>query len=158
MRVFSLSAMLIFMPLMSMAGEHVSALVRMEESTEKMTDNLLNFYESRVPELADVRPDMAWDADFRMAGRCFLEGLNAKGGAAAVSIYLGALEIYAEADFVNFTDITTQMPPTLAANIVLELSQVCGMIAVGSEKMAVSGLTEAFAKEGVLARVMAPAE
>jgi hypothetical protein len=141
-----------------MADEHASALVRMEESTEKMTDNLLDFYESRVPELANVRPDMAWDADFRKAGQCFLEGLNANGGAAAVSIYLGALETYATANFVNFADITSKMPPTLATNIVLELSQVCGLIALGSEKMAASGLSEAFAKEDFFARVTAPAE
>ena len=158
MRVFSLIAFFTLLPAMVSADEHITALDRMEISTERMTDNLLNFYESRVPELADVRPDMVWDSAFRDAGRCILDGLNAEGGAAAVVTYLAALERFAEAEIVNFTDLTEKMPAALASDIVLELSQVCGMIALGAEKMAASGLNEAFAAEGVLDKVLAPAE
>lgn len=158
MRRLLLSIALFFAPLAALAEGHASALDRMEAGTEKMTDTLLNFYESRVPELADVRPDMAWDVAFRDAGRCILDGLNADGGAAAVSTYLAALERFAEANIVNFTDMTTQMPEALATNVVLELSQACGMIALGTDRMAASGLNIAFAKEGVMAKVLAPAE
>ena len=158
MHVFSFIAFFTLLPAMVSADEHITALDRMEISTERMTDNLLNFYESRVPELADVRPDMVWDSAFRDAGRCILDGLNAEGGAAAVVTYLAALERFAEAEIVNFTDLTEKMPAALASDIVLELSQVCGMIALGAEKMAASGLNEAFAAEGVLDKVLAPAE
>lgn len=158
MRVLSLTAAITSLPLILLADGHVTALDRMEVGTEKMTDNLLDFYESRVPELADVRPDMTWDTAFRDAGRCVLDGINAAGGAAAVSTYLGALERFAEIEIVNFSDLTTKMPPVLASNIVVELSQICGMITLGAEKMTASGLNDAFAAKDILAKIIAPAE
>jgi hypothetical protein len=158
MRSITLSAFIVFLPCFVMADGHSDALARLETYTEKMTDNLMDFYVARVPELGDVRPDMTWDTEMREAGQCILDGITADGGDAGVATYLAALEDFADADIVKFTDLTTKMPDALATDVVLTLSSSCGMVKIGSERMAASGLNEAFAKEGVMARVLAPAE
>lgn len=140
------------------AEGHDDALARIEAGTEAMTNNLLDFYVGRAPELAVFRPDMSWDAAFREAGQCLLDGLQADGGDAGVATYLAALETFAKAEIVNFTDLTTQMPDALATDIVLDLSAACGMIQLGTTRMEDSGLTEAFQQRDVMAKVLAPAE
>ena len=158
MRVLTITAVLTLVPFGAFADGHADAMVRLEAGTEKMTDNLLDFYIGRAPELADFRPDMTWDDDFREAGQCLLDGLRSDGGDAAVATYLSALEDFAEAKIVNFTDLTTLMPDALATDIVLDLSTACGTISLGSERMAASGLNDAFQQEGVMAKVLAPAQ
>ena len=158
MRAFTLSTVLLFTPYLALADGHADALDRMEAGTEKMTDNLLDFYVARVPTLGETRPDMSWDTAFREAGQCILDGIAADGGDAGTATYLGALENFAEAEILNFTDMSTQMPDALATDVVLNLSSDCGMISLGTERMAESGLTEAFAQEGVMAAVLAPAQ
>ena len=93
-----LATLLTVFPVLTAADGHSDALSRLEAGTTAMTDNLLDFYVSRVPELADVRPDMSWDAAFRDAGQCILNGIDADGGSAAVAEYLTALEKFAAAD------------------------------------------------------------
>lgn len=158
MRRLTIIAALIFSPFAAAADGHADALARLEAGTEAMTENLLDFYVDRAPELAGFRPDMTWDDAFREAGQCLLDGLNAEGGDAAVASYLAALEEFSKAEIVNFTDLTTLMPDALATDVVLDLSSVCGTISLGSERMAASGLTRAFQAEGVMAKVLAPAE
>lgn len=158
MRRLLASTLIMFLPTDAIADGHQDALARMEAGTEKMTDNLLDFYVNRVPTLADVRPDMSWDQTFRDAGQCILDGLTVDGGDDGVATYLSALEEFAEADITNFTDMTTQMPDVLASDIALNLSNTCGMIRLGTARMAASGLNEAFSQEGVMAKVLAPSE
>lgn len=153
-----LATLLTVFPVLTAADGHSDALDRLEAGTTAMTDNLLDFYVSRVPELADVRPDMSWDAAFRDAGQCILDGIDADGGSAAVAEYLTALEEFAAAEIRDFTDMTTLMPDALSTNVVLGLSNSCGMIALGTQRMAASGLNDAFAQEGVMEKVLAPAE
>ena len=155
-RFLATAALLLASP--ALADGHADALARMETGTVAMTANLLDFYESRVPELAEVRPDMTWDDAYRTAGQCVLDGLAAHGGDAAVAAYLAALETYAAADFDSFTDLTTKMPDTLADPVALELSSSCGMIGLGTARMEASGLNAAFQADGVMDRVLAPAE
>lgn len=145
-------------PLTAMAEGHADALARLEAGTVQMTNNLLDFYIGRAPQLAAFRPDMSWDEAFREAGQCVLDGLHADGGDAAVATYLSALEGFATAEIVNFADLTTQMPDAMATDVVLDLSSACGTIKIGTERMQASGLTEAFQQEGVMAKVLAPAE
>jgi hypothetical protein len=158
MRHFTLSALLICLPCLIFADGSSDALERLESGTERMTDNLLDFYVHRVPELAEFRPDMSWDDEFRDAGQCFLDGLKADGADAAVATYLDALEDFATAEITNFTDLTSKMPEELSTGTVLALSDSCGTIAIGTARMAESGMNEAFAKEGVMERVLAPAQ
>lgn len=142
----------------AMADGHADALARMETGTVAMTNNLLDFYVARVPELAAVRPDMTWDDAFRTAGQCVLDGIASHGGDAAVAAYLAALESWAAAEISSFTDLTEKMPDVLADPTVLEFSSICGMIALGTDRMEASGLNAAFQAEGVMERVIAPAE
>lgn len=158
MRALIISALFTAVSGFAFADGHADALARLEAGTEKMTNNLLDFYVSRVPSLEDVRPDMSWDAEFRDAGQCILDGLDTDGGPTAVADYLAALEEFADAEIVNFTDMTTQMPAALSSNVVLGLSNSCGMIRIGTERMAASGLNDAFAQDGVMQKVLAPAE
>lgn len=158
MRSLTTFAFLTLLPVTAAADGHADALARLEAGTEAMTDNLLDFYIDRAPELAEFRPDMAWDDDFREAGQCLLDGLSAEGGDTTVATYLAALEAFSQAEIVNFTDLTTLMPDALATDVVLDLSSACGTISLGSERMAASGLNEAFQAEGVMAKVLAPAE
>ena len=52
-----------------------SAIDRLEVASEQLMTNTLDFYESRVPGLAAVRPNMAWDAQARSAWTCMLQNL-----------------------------------------------------------------------------------
>jgi hypothetical protein len=130
----------------------------MEAGTVGMTNNLLDFYESRVPELAEVRPDMSWDDEYRTAGQCVLDGLASHGGPEAVAGYLTGLEDFATAELNSFTELTTKMPDVLADPKALEFSSSCGMIALSTARMEASGLNTAFQADGVMERVLAPAE
>lgn len=158
MRLPLLTCLLAIGPTLAQAEGHADALARMEAGTVAMTNNLLDFYESRAPELAEVRPDMTWDDDFRAAGQCVLDGIAAHSGEEGVADYLAALEDFATVEITSFTDMTVKMPDTLADPKTLELSSSCGMIALGTNRMEASGLNAAFQAEGVMDRVLAPAE
>lgn len=158
MRISLLTAIVVLAPHFASADGHADALARMQSSTEAMTDNLLDFYEARAPELAEVRPDMSWDDAFRTAGQCVLDGLQSHGGDAAVATYLAALEDFATVEIETFTDLTSKMPDALADPKTLEFSSSCGMIALGTTRMEASGLNEAFQDPTVMERVLAPAQ
>ncbi len=158
MRTSLMTCLIALTPLTGAADGHADALARFEAGTIAMTENLLDFYESRVPELADVRPDMSWDDDFRTAGQCVLDGLHSHGGDAAIAAHLAALEDFGSAEITTFTELTTKMPDVLADPKTLEFSSTCGMIGLGTERMEASGLNAAFQADGVMERVLAPAQ
>lgn len=158
MRTRYLVCIVILTPLMTLAEGHDNALARMEAGSVAMTNNLLDFYISRAPELAASRPDMSWDDAYREAGQCVLDGLAAYSGDAGVATYLAALETFSTARIETFRDLTQKMPDVLAEPVALELSSTCGMIALGTARMDASGLTEAFSADGVIERVLAPTE
>lgn len=158
MRAIYATTLLVFAATSVFADGHQDALARMEAGTTAMTDNLLDFYIGRVPELAAARPDMSWDDDFREAGQCVLDGLNAHSGDAGVATYLAALETFGVTEIVTFSDLTEKMPDVLSDPVALELSSTCGMISLGTARMEASGLHEAFAADGVMERVLAPAK
>ena len=158
MRIQFLVCMMILTPFAALAEGHDNALARMEAGSVAMTNNLLDFYISRAPELAASRPDMTWDDAYREAGQCVLDGLAAYSGEAGVAAYLAALESFSTVEIATFRDLTQKMPDVLAEPVALELSSTCGMIALGTARMEDSGLTAAFAEDGVMERVLAPAE
>lgn len=158
MRAVCALSLLLFTATSAIAEGHYDALARMEAGTLAMTDNLLDFYIGRVPELAAARPDMSWDEEFREAGQCVLDGLTAHSGNEGVAAYLAALEAFGVTQIMTFSDLTEKMPDVLSDPVALELSSTCGMITLGTARMQASGLNEAFAAEGVMERVLAPAE
>lgn len=147
-----------FFTLTPMIAIAQTPLERLEAGTIAMTENLLDFYVARVPELADVRPDMAWDEAFYTAGKCVLDAISAHSGDTGVVAYLDALDTFSTVEITKFTDLTEQMPDALIDPVVLEASSTCGMIELGTQRMNDSGLTDAFQADGVMDRVLAPAE
>ncbi len=58
----------------------------------------------------------------------------------------------------NFLDMTQKLPEALSDPKVLEFSATCGMLELSTARMEASGLNAAFQAEGVMDRVLAPAE
>jgi hypothetical protein len=132
-----------------------SALDRLEVASERLMTNTLNFYESRVPGLRAVRPDMAWDAQARAAWSCMLNGLQSAKGDAGVATYITEFEAYAARPIVNIRTMSETVPPSMQDATVVQISQSCGTDQVGLAQMQRSGLVAQLSNPAVLAAIMA---
>lgn len=132
-----------------------SALDRLEVASERLMTNTLNFYESRVPSLAAVRPDVSWDAQARAAWSCMLNGLQAAKGDAGVAAYLAEFEAYAAKPIVSIRNMSETIPPAMRDPQVIQISTSCGTDTVGLAQMEASGLVAQLSNPVVMARIMA---
>jgi hypothetical protein len=132
-----------------------SNIDRLQAASEQLMENTLDFYESRVPSLASVRPNTAWDAQIREAWQCMLDGMQAAKGDAGVATYLAELEAYAAMPITNIRTMSETIPPSMQDAQVVQISQTCGTDKASLAQMQASGLIAQLANPVVMAAIMA---
>ncbi|MEJ6399079.1 hypothetical protein [Yoonia sp. 208BN28-4] len=138
-----------------MAAAAQSALDRYEAASELLQANTYNFFESRVPGLAAVRPSTDWTAADRQAGACLIEGLRAAKGDAGVATYLSDLEAFARQPITSIAAMSANTPASLADAQTVQIGSSCGTDKIGQAQMQRSGLVAQLSNPVVLSRIMA---
>lgn len=127
-------------------------LERLEIATEMGGKQLSTFLVSRAPELKPNLPNWEWDDDYRSAGGCFLDKLEAGIGADGVEKYITIVEAHAARPITSLAD-TANQPAELSQPVALSAMQSCGLQEIIMKRMTESGLMGAMMNEGMMAKL-----
>lgn len=133
-----------------------SALDRYEAASEQLQARTYDFFESRVPGLAAVRPSVEWTAADRQAGTCMIQSLQAAKGDAGVATYLAELEAFAQRPITSIAAMSAATPASMADPATVQIGAACGTDKIGQAQMQRSGLVAQLSNPVVMARIMAP--
>ncbi|MFZ5963986.1 hypothetical protein ACOXXX_13635 [Thalassococcus sp. BH17M4-6] len=128
-------------------------LERLEVANEAAADQLVSFYEERLPEHTDKIPDFSWDAETREASACVLDNIRTVGGDQAVEAYVKAAEAWAAVKITSLDTIAQNVPAVLVSPLAIELGQRCGASEIAISKMEASGFSELMKQPGILERL-----
>lgn len=136
-----------------------SQLDRMETVSEAMTGTMVIMMVREMEAngvdatpLMEALPDMTWDDDMRVAGRCILERYSDAVGDTGVETMLTNMEAYnAEIEALgdnsgtigDMPEPVDMMPEGFSEQQQMEIAQSCGMIELQLQRMKESGFSEA---------------
>jgi hypothetical protein len=130
-------------------------LDRYEAASNAVQDNMIAFYETRVPELVAVMPEMGWDDELAAVAQCTLDGIRAERGEDGAEEYVAAMETWGETEITSFMTMAEGMPAVLSDDLALQLSMDCGGMDIAMERMQSSGMMELIQDPSVMERLMA---
>lgn len=146
------------------------ALLPTAAPTAALADNLLDrygvasdakaeqmraFYISRVPEMADVMPEMGWDDAIAAVTACTLNGVRQARGEEAAEAYVAAMEAWAAIPVNSFGDMAEGLSGALSDDLAIRLAQDCGALDLSMQRMQDSGMMALVQQPGVMERLMA---
>jgi hypothetical protein len=130
-------------------------LDRYELASEALADNMTNFYQSKVPELAAVLPEMGWDDEIAAVAQCTLDGVRAARGEDGATEYVAALETWAGTPITSFVGMADGQPAVLSDALAIQLATDCGGLELGMRRMQESGMMALIQDPSVMERLMA---
>ncbi len=152
MRISLLAFAFATFPMVAFAQSDID---RYQAASEQLQAKTYDFFESRVPGLAAVRPVGGWNADDREAGACMIDSLRVAKGDAGVTAYLADLEGFAQRPITSIAAMSAATPASMADPETIQLGAACGTDKIGLAQMQRSGLVAQLSNPVVMARIMA---
>lgn len=120
-----------------------SQLDRLQEAQQTLAAKAKAHASKQAPRVAALMPDMSWDAEYRAAMQCYLNQVESRHGASAVSQYLSDLEAFVAQDFTSFSALN-KAPSGLNDDEMFPVSTECGVIEISKKRMQESGYNAIF--------------
>jgi hypothetical protein len=130
-------------------------LDRYQAAAVTKADQMEAFFVARVPELAEVLPEMGWDDELAVVAACILDGQRAERGEAGAEAYVAALEEWALIVPTSFMTMADGMPVVLSDDLALRLNESCGGIEISMQRMQDSGMMAMIQDPAVMERLIA---
>lgn len=116
---------------------------------------MTDFFVSRVPELAEVMPEIGWDDEIAVISQCLLDGIRAEQGEAGAEAYVAGMEEWATMPIASFATMNDGAPAAVADPSLLQIQMDCGALTFSQERMESSGMMGVLMQPGVMERLMA---